>query len=265
MEAVEQLKISLESIGLELQKVKATQKQIQDNNQPNFSKSAEVNAETSKPNGEFECDKPSASHIQSVETTDPLTAGRDQNYQVTIVKLTQQIEELYIKFNLISKAVSNLETSLDDLEQYGRRNCLILHGFSKASLPNPHTNYWGFLDKVLSTINHHLDLDIHPNFIDIAHPLRAASNGKIPIIIKFLRRCDRNLVFQRKKMLAHSGLAITESLTKKKLALLTEPQALLGKENAWSHNGIIYCKVNSKREAVKSQAELYLLIANKDT
>ena len=37
-----------------------------------------------------------------------------------IAKLSQRIEELYIKFNLILAAITKLEFSIEELEQYGR-------------------------------------------------------------------------------------------------------------------------------------------------
>ena len=61
-------------------------------------------------------------------------------------------------------------------------------------------------------------------------------------------------------MLAGSGLALTESLTKMRLALFTETQSFIGKEKVWTFNGTIYCEINSKREAIHSQLDLYRLV-----
>ena len=99
-------------------------------------------------------------------------------------KLSQHIEELYIKFNLILAAIAKLEFSIDELEQYGRNNCLILHGLHK--FPNAYSNYNEFLLKVITTLNLHLNLSLDINYVDIAHPLPTARNGNTPIIIKFL-------------------------------------------------------------------------------
>ena len=120
-----------------------------------------------------------------------------ENQLIQIAEISQKIEELYIKFSLISKAVTKLETAADDLEQYGRRNCLILHGFENRDLPNPQQHYDGFLDKIVSIINESFDLDVQRDCIDIAHPLPPSSNGKTPII-KFIRRSDSNFVFRKK-------------------------------------------------------------------
>ena len=146
-----------------------------------------------------------------------------------------------------------IQLKCNAIPQYGQRNCLILHGLNSSDLLNCHANYKGFLDKVLGTINQHQSLDLNHNCIDIAHPLPPAKNGKIPTIIKFLKRSDRNLVYQMKKQLLHTGLAFTESLTKKKLALLKEARALARQDNVWTFNGTIYCNRNSHKEAIKSK------------
>ena len=142
---------------------------------------------------------------------------------------------------------------------------MILYGHNSSDLPNCHVNYKGFLDKVLGAINQHLSLNLNHNCIDIAHPLPPAENGKIPIIIKFLKRSDRNLVYQMKKRLLHTGLAFTEFLTKKKLALLKEARALVEQDNVRIFNGTINCNRNSHKEAIKSQDDLYLFIAKTST
>ena len=131
-----------------------------------------------------------------------------------ITKISQQIEELYIKFKLISDAITKLDETVDNLEQYERRNCLIPQFL--RNLPNIHNNYYNFVEYIIGPINHHLNMNLTPQDVDIPHPLRKATNGKIPVIIKFVKRSDRNAIYQKKRLFASSGLALTESLTKKR-------------------------------------------------
>ena len=175
-----------------------------------------------------------------------------------IARLRQHTEELHIKFNLISAAIRKLEFSIDELEQYGHRNCIILHGTS--NLPNAHNNYYEFLHKVINTINHHLNLRLNIDCVDIAYPLPPAKSGNIPIIIKFLKRSTRNEIYKRKHLLSKSGLAVTESLTKRRLSLLQEAKSLLGDKNVWSFNGTVFTNINSKREKIVFQEDLYRLV-----
>ena len=92
-------------------------------------------------------------------------------------------------------------------------------------------------------------------------PTAKSKNGQTPIIIKFLRRSDRYIVYQRKRLLANSGLSITESLTKRRLDLLDETRSFLGQENVWTFNGSIFTNINSKREKIHSQENLYHIVS----
>ena len=177
-----------------------------------------------------------------------------------IAKLSQHIEELYIKFNLILAAIAKLEFSIDELEQYGRNNCLILHGLH--NFLNAHSNYDEVLLKVITTLNLHLNLSLDINCVDIAHPLPTARNGNTPspIRIKFLRRSTRNQVFKRKRLYSRTGLAVTESLTKRRLSLLNEAKSLLGDKNVWTYKGTVFTNINSKHEKIVSQEALYNLV-----
>ena len=95
--------------------------------------------------------------VQSINTV----ADVDANFiPPEIFRMGQKIEELYIKFILISATIAKLEATtvkldleIDNLEQYGRRNCLILHVLN--NFPNAHYNYNGFVELSItpSTIN----------------------------------------------------------------------------------------------------------------
>ena len=151
-----------------------------------------------------------------------------------------------------------LDSEIDNLEQYGRRNCLILHELN--NFPNAHYNYNGFVEFIINTTNKKLNLGLTNSCVDIAHPLPKSSNGIKPIIIKFIKRSDRNATFTRNRLFAKSGLAITESLTKR-VALLNEARILLGQEIVWTWNETIYYDTGSSKEQIQSQEELYLLIS----
>ena len=56
-------------------------------------------------------------------------------------------------------------------------------------------------------------------------------------------------------------MAVTEFFMKKKLALLNEAQLLLVKETVGTHNGIIICTVHSNKKVIKSQDDLYYIVA----
>ena len=256
---IEKLQSTLKTLENELKEIKESQKQIKKSFKKNKSTKSNVRKqEASDDNGVSTLPK----MVQS-----PITDEDDANILLPeIIRMSQKIEELCIKFNLISKTVFKLEAAtvkleseIDNLEQYGRRNCLILHGLE--NVPNAQYNYNGFVEFLIKIINRKLNEALTTNCVDIAHPLPKSNSGKTPIIIKFVKRSDRNAIFKRKRLFVKSGLAITESLTRKIIALLNEARALLGQENVWTWNEIIYCDTGSSKEQIKYQEELYLLIS----
>ena len=123
------------------------------------------------------------------------------------------------------------EQDLDDLEQYGQSNCLILHGNNlDHRISNREIEKY-----VISTLNSRLDLPftISEKDINICHPLPSKSSKK-PIIIKFVCRSVQNSIYATKKNLKKSEgpkLSITESLTKRRLHILKEPRKVFDFKN----------------------------------
>lgn len=151
-----------------------------------------------------------------------------------VKNLTKVVNEKVATLEMTAQEQAN---KLDDLEQYGRRNCLLLHGCPKF----PEGSYIDMEMFVLNVLNSNLGLNfaINPQEIDILHPL-PSRRGKNPIIIRFVRRSVRNAVYVHKKFLKDTKLSITESLTKKRLELMKTARLALGFKNIWTWNGTIY-------------------------
>ena len=150
----------------ELKQVKTTQKKIEQ-------------LSCNKTNKD-RCNKPTNKEKPTSTTEMPAQLEAEfgqQNIEIDklnteIIRLGQHIEELHIKFDLISTTLAQLELTIDDLEQDSRRNCLILHGFNSHSYPNPHLFYDDFLNSALGKINQQLNLNLDSTYIDIAHLLQ---------------------------------------------------------------------------------------------
>ena len=147
----------------------------------------------------------------------------------------------------LEKLLRETQNSLDDLEQYGCRNCLIVHGCTDQPVGG---KYAVFESYVTNKLNSELDLEykIRSTDIDIYYVLPSRKGCPPPIIIKFVRRSVRNLVFYNKKKLKKSQekLSITESLTKRRLLLVMEVKKAFGFNNVWTNNGIVYCFYKKK-------------------
>ena len=153
----------------------------------------------------------------------------------------------------LAKGLQQTERELDDLEQYGRRNCLIPHG--SQNVPTDR-NYFGFQNFVINKLNTRLKLDykIKPLDIDTRHVLSCRNNRPPPIIVMFVRRSIRDLVYSNKKKLKDDNnpekISITESLTRRRLRLVKNAKDEFGFRNVWTNNGIVYCYHNNCRQVI---------------
>lgn len=170
-----------------------------------------------------------------------------ENLEARVIKLVDQAEKL--------------EKSVDDLEQYGRSNCLILHGCDEKKIPptsGREGSYNKFLDYLLSVLNRNLKLDftITKNDIDIAHVLPGKKRGTVPIIMKFVRRSVRHAVFNNKRHLKSVRLAITESLTRRRLQIVKSAKQAFGDESVWTVNGNVYTVIDGKRQVLNFLSDI---------
>ena len=85
--------------------------------------------------------------------------------------------------------------SVDELEQYSGRNCLLLHGVRE--LEGENTN-----DVIMKTVKEEMDIDIREEDLDRTHRVgnpKVCKEGKSrPIIIKFARYNVRSAVYNEK-------------------------------------------------------------------
>lgn len=155
----------------------------------------------------------------------------------------------------INKRVENCEKEIDELEQYSRRNCLVLHGNKTISQESSESKVYNY---VLETLNGKFELDrkVTKYDIDIAHVLKTKSKNGCPIIIKFANRWLRNQIFWKKKTLAKTGLSITESLTRKRLTLLKMAQEKFGFHNVWTNNGTINAIHGDTKKVIINETDL---------
>ena len=104
------------------------------------------------------------------------------------------ISELQKNVNDMPATIESLKRCLDRLEQYSRRNCLLIHGLPKSK--NENTD-----ELAIDTIKEKMGEEIEKDKIDRSHRLGAPKNsGKSrTIIIKFVRYNTRGRIFKNKK------------------------------------------------------------------
>ena len=89
---------------------------------------------------------------------------------------------------------------MDELEQYGRRENLEIHGV--AVKPNESTNQF------VKTLAKHLNVHPDESHISTSHRLvtKADSKKPLPIIVRFANRDKKNEIFGKRKMLQSNSL-----------------------------------------------------------
>lgn len=156
-------------------------------------------------------------------------------------KKDERITQLEERVKKLEKEKKDVCDNIDEMEQYSRRNCLLLHGVRENS--NEDTD-----DIVVKTISENLDIDIQKEDLDRTHRIGKGNraDGKArPIIIKFARYNVRRNVYSNKKKLKGKSLLITESLTKARVTLLKQAQTRYGVENVWTSDGRILHKIGN--------------------
>jgi hypothetical protein len=121
----------------------------------------------------------------------------------TIIQQQQAIENLSSENRVLKKSVAELQVRLDDLEQYGRRNTVEVHGLPEEEGEN-------CIKKIID-VGTALNVKIDASNIDACHRLRrAADRTSSGIIVRFVNRsvADQLMDARRTKRLStrHLGL-----------------------------------------------------------
>lgn len=158
----------------------------------------------------------------------------------------------------LKKRVAKLEQSIDDAEQYSRRNCLRISNFPE----NQNEDTDNIVLKIADTLN----VNILPADIDRSHRVGKPGNkARRDIIVKLSTYRARERLIGNRKHLKNSeldGIFLNEDLTKIRSSLLYEARKLTKGESpslqgAWTSDGRILLKDRrGKVHRISSQAEI---------
>lgn len=151
--------------------------------------------------------------------------------------LRTDIETLKDHQGILKAKCRSFQAEVDALEQYGRRNCLLIHGVAEQEDENTDTVF-------INTVSTSLGVVLDARDLDRSHRLgKPRQDGRPrPIIAKFSRYNARASVFAQKKKLKGSSVMLTESLTRTRVIVLQEARKRYGNTNVWTLNGEIYAK-----------------------
>lgn len=124
----------------------------------------------------------------------------------------EKIEKLPDRVNSLEDTVSKLENQLDDVEQYERRDTIIISG---PVLPKEQ-NHENPTDLVVKAIKDNLHINLNHADINVAHRLGSKTQNKErPVIVKLLNRSKKSEIMEACVKVKPS-LYVNESLTPKR-------------------------------------------------
>ena len=160
--------------------------------------------------------------------------------------------------------ISNLLNKIDELEQYSRRNCLLINGIKEVDPLNENvsekTSEVSTQENtditVLLLFNEKLGVDVHIRDIDRTHRIgrQKQKNEDAPrqIIVKFSNYNTRQRVFQARRKLKGTQITTVENLTSKRVAILSKARNKFGVRNVWSLDGRIFAVVEGVKTRIDS-------------
>ena len=177
-----------------------------------------------------------------------------QDLKDILAEKDKEIVELKKANKLLKSSIQDLELRMDELEQYSRRDCVVITG---KGLPPEEENEKA-VEVIIKTTKEKLGVDIKPQDISVAHRLgkprsqataqNASSSGSPsrprPIIVKLVRRSLKyDLIHAciNKK----TDLSVNESLTPRRMTLMRSILAVRKVHKAkfkqcYSNEGRIY-------------------------
>ena len=155
--------------------------------------------------------------------------------------------------------VNRLNYKVDELEQYGRRNNVEIHGIPEIPAEN--------LPDILTKIGEKLGCEIQRSDIDVIHRLPGKDNKPRPVIARLVRRSVRDALLKERFKLANvkthqldinvneqNKIFINENLTpdRRKLFYLTrQKKDEKDYKFAWIRNGLIFLRKTENSEVIK--------------
>jgi len=172
-----------------------------------------------------------------------------------------QTENLDLKLHVpkLEAVTSQALVEVNDLEQYGRRECLVFQGLAWNKNENT--------DDLILRVSKMVGVDLKAEEINVSHTLSPASdkNPQPAIIARFCSRKTRDAVFsQRHRLRSHNKahpkgrIFISESLTKINRRRSNHCLQFKKKKNIkfiWTNHGVIYLRDSEGAKAMATKTE----------
>lgn len=169
--------------------------------------------------------------------------------QKALEENTNVMRDLRVAVEERDRTITAMQTKIDDLEQYQRRQCLRIFGVEEKQ--NEDT------DQIVMQVAQKIGVELNIHDIDRSHRVGRSDTGRPrPIIVKFVSYRKRSEVFRSKRNLKGCGWTVREDLTKNRHKLLRDAIEKFGVSNVWSLDGAIIVKEGNAKRRVTQSSEL---------
>ena len=160
---------------------------------------------------------------------------------------TNAIEGLKNQNAALKEQIDQQAYEHEELMQYNRRSNLKIY-----NLPEVGTGERGETEQetalaVVKLCREELGCELSERDISIAHRLNKTNDGKErSIIVKFVRRSDRNVVIRHRRALKGKSVVIADDLSPFFMKMFFDFKDIVGKKNVWSVEGQIFVKIRGR-------------------
>ncbi len=169
--------------------------------------------------------------------------GENHDLKIDYDKVKEESLQNQQTLTSMQNHLKRREQIVEDLQQYTRRNCVIVTGVPEAG-KNEDTD-----SKIKELAKDKMDLNIEDIDLDRTHRIGKPQDGKPrPIVVKFTRYNTRHEFMKNRKKLKGTKVGVNDLLTLEARNLLKRAQDLVQQYNAvlgaWTWDGKVMVQVN---------------------
>ena len=170
--------------------------------------------------------------------------------------LDEGSKQLTQKIELLERENHQMRDSLDAMEQYSRRNTVRFLGVpcDDGSKMNEDME-----NSLLELVNNNSRVKLDHGHVDRCHPIGTLKDGKRDFLIQFCNFRHRQELLANRRVLRESGVNVVEDLTRNRYQILKSARAMFGGKNVWTLDGVVNCRVQSKKYVLKTLNHLQAL------
>ena len=155
-----------------------------------------------------------------------------------------------------------MRQDLDDLEQYGRKNSIIVQGLEERDGQSDQEVLTNFVRQ------HMPGTAIQDWEIGNIHRLPTTANRTRPLIVRFTTHLAKDKIYKQRAKLKNTNIYLTESLTKRNTDLYGKCRQHLSTRQfrnrpfsqLWTNDGKIFVRCREVVKQIKSSADIDSLI-----